>query len=218
MKKAIPNEERVSFFGRFLRTYPNFKNKLRDLLEKSGYKTQDWVRYVMYRECFSYIDKLGPQHLNVLEISAGREWRHRFKFGSYTETEYPDFDVCMNALPEKFDLIIADQIFEHLAYPQRAAENVYAMLKPGGIFIVATPFLIRVHNIPDDCNRWTESGLSYLLQEGGFKPKDIETHSWGNRKCVVANFSGWKKRGFFRSLRNEPNFPVMVWAYAKRSS
>jgi len=72
-----------------------------------------------------------------------------------------------------------------------------------------------VHNVPIDCNRWTELGLSYLLQEGGFAQDDIQTASWGNRACVRANFRRWRKRGF-GSLRNEPDFPVMVWAFARK--
>jgi hypothetical protein len=32
---------------------------------------------------------------------------------------------------------------------------------------------------------------------------------------VKANFHRWRKRGFFGSLSNEPDFPVMVWALAQ---
>ena len=33
------------------------------------------------------------------------------------------------------------------------------------------PFLIRVHNVPIDCSRWTEDGLKFHLEECGFKIK-----------------------------------------------
>lgn len=199
-----------------LRNRPELKDRLRKTLQAVGYETDDWVRVMMYRDAFAFIRERQPETLDTLEISGGVQWRREFTFKSYQTTEYPDFDICSEALPPNFDLIIADQIFEHLKWPMRAARNVYSMLRPGGYFIVATPFLLRVHASPIDCNRWTETGLSCLLQEAGFAEKDIVTKSWGNRRCVQANFKRWQKVGFLGSLKNEPNFPVMVWAYARK--
>jgi SAM-dependent methyltransferase len=170
----------------------------------------------MYRRAFALLRELGPERLDTLEISAGPQWRRQFQFGSYAEMNFPEFDICNDVLPRQFDLIIADQVFEHLRWPARAARNVYAMLKPGGRFIIATPFLVRVHESPIDCNRWTADGLSYFLQEAGFPPEEIAAEGWGNRACLKANLTRWRKRGFFGSLKNEPEFPVMVWAFARK--
>lgn len=90
------------------------------------------------------------------------------------------------------------------------------MLKPGGYFLVTTPFLIKVHPVPHDCTRWTETGIKYFLHEGGFPMEDTVTGSWGNRACVKANFKRWARRGWFGSLKNEPDFPVSVWALARK--
>ena len=81
------------------------------------------------------------------------------------------------------------------------------------------PFLIRVHNVPIDCSRWTEDGLKYHLEECGFKIKNIFTNSWGNKKCVISNLrkdDTWSRVWFHRDLKNEKNFPVQVWAIAKK--
>ncbi|TCL66379.1 methyltransferase domain-containing protein [Rhizobium sp. BK251] len=199
-----------------LRQHPELKDRLRTALQALGYETDDWVRVMMYRDAFAFIRELDPTKLDTLEISGGVQWRREFAFKSYRSTEYPGFDICNEVLRERFDLIIADQVFEHLKWPSRAARNVYAMLRPGGYFIIATPFLLRVHASPIDCNRWTETGLSFLLQEAGFAEDAIVTRSWGNRSCVKANFKRWPKAGFFGSLKNEANFPVMVWAYAQK--
>ena len=142
----------------------------------------------MYRRCFEFITQLNPSTLDVMEISAGPQWVREFNFHSFTDMKYPEYDICAQTLDRQFDLIIADQIFEHLKWPYRAGRNVFAMLKPGGHFIVATPFLIRVHKVPIDCSRWTEDGISYLLQECGFPATEIKTGSWGNRACVKGNF------------------------------
>ena len=205
----------TGFLLGFLRSRPDLKAMVRPTLEKLGFGTTDWVRDVMYERCFDYIEALEPKTLDALEIAAGPQWRRRFDFASYTETQYPDFDICRDTMPKQFDLIIADQVFEHLEWPYRAARHVYAMLKPGGVFVIATPFLVRVHKVPIDCSRWTETGLSHLLQEAGFPAAGIETDSWGNRACLKANLTTWRKRGF-GSRRNEPNYPVMVWAFARK--
>ena len=195
---------------------PALWERLRQTLRKAGYDTNDWVRTVMYREAFRHIEAMRPETLDVLEISGGNQWSRQFRFRSYEATQYPGFDICAETLPRQFDLIIADQVFEHLKWPYRAGRNVYTMLRPGGTFIISTPFLVRVHRVPIDCSRWTEEGLSYLMQECGFDAGDIETGSWGNRACLKGNLTRWRKRGYFGSLRNERDFPVMVWAFAKK--
>lgn len=197
------------------RSQPRLKAQLRRTLQSVGYDTTDWMRIVMYRQCFAFVRELGPERLDVLEISAGAQWVREFAFRSYAATDYPQFDICSQTLPERFDLIIADQVFEHLKWPYRAARNVRAMVRPGGHFLVTVPFLVRLHRSPSDCTRWTEEGLSYFLQECGFAAAGITTGSWGNRDCVKANLTAWRKRGFLGSLVNEPDFPLVVWAFAR---
>lgn len=191
------------------------EKSIKSLLHGFGYDTRHWTRPVMYQECEAMVRALDPSRLDVLEISAGKHWQ-TLPFRSFTEANYPDFDICSDVLPKRYDLIIADQVFEHLIWPYRAAKNVHAMLKPGGSFLVTTPFLIRVHAIPTDCTRWTETGMKHFLAEAGFDLESIQTGSWGNRACVKANFNRWARRGWFGSLKNEANFPVSVWALAKR--
>lgn len=193
------------------------KEKLKKILIAIGYDYGHWTRTVMYPHCFELIRELGPEQLGVLEISAGDKFQ-KLGFGNYTEANYPGFDICKNKLDKQFDLIIADQVWEHLLWPYRATKNVYDMLKPGGYFLVTTPFLIRRHDIPNDCTRWTEQGMKYFLAECGFPMESIKTWSWGNRACVKANFKRWARRGWFGSLKNEPDFPIVVWALAQKAT
>lgn len=109
-------------------------------------------------------------------------------------------------------------LFKTLAWPYRAARHVFEMLNRGGHFLITTPFLNRVHDMPIDCSRWTETGLKYFLAECGFPMNAVRTGSWGNRACVRANFRKWVRyRPWFHSLKNEPNFPIVVWALASKS-
>jgi SAM-dependent methyltransferase len=199
-----------------LNTYnQTIKYRLKKLLNTIGYDFGYWNRTVMYEQCSTLINKLNPYNLDTLEISAGDVWKQT-RFKSYTEMNYPEFDICNDTLEKKFDLIIADQVFEHLLYPYRAAKNVHKMLKPEGYFLITVPFLIKVHHLPHDCTRWTKTGIKYFLNECGFSLHNIITGSWGNRACVKANFKEWARYGWFSSLKNEPDFPVSVWALAKK--
>ncbi|PPS46163.1 methyltransferase type 12 [Chroococcidiopsis sp. TS-821] len=173
-----------------------------------------WVRIITNRECFKLLKELELSKLNALEISGNRY--RQLGFQSYTQVNYPEFDICKERLPQTFNIIIAEQVFEHLLWPYRAGKNVYDMLEPGGYFLISTPFLVRIHNCPVDCSRWTETGLKYLLAECGFPLESIRTSSWGNRECVKANFKDWVLFGWYRPLHNEPNYPVQVWALAQK--
>jgi SAM-dependent methyltransferase len=182
-----------------------------------GYDTTQWARVVMYQELFAFLTELDTSNLDALEISPGIVWKE-LGFRTFTEVSYPEFDICKDALDQHFDIIIADQIFEHLLWPYRAGKNVFQMLENDGYFIITTPFLIRVHNNPIDCTRWTEIGLKHFLAECNFPLEKIITGSWGNRACAKENLhpSKWAERGWYRSLHNEDNYPIAVWAIARK--
>lgn len=180
-----------------------------------GYDKTHITRVVAYREIDALLDRLGTESLDALEISAGWKWRER-RWGSFTEMNWPEHDICKDVLDRQFDVIIADNVWEHLPYPYRATRHVAAMLKPGGYFINITPFLIRHHPIPIDCTRWTETGMRYFLEEHGFDPARISTGSWGNTAAVRANFHRWARAGWQRRLRNDARFPITVWAVAQK--
>jgi SAM-dependent methyltransferase len=179
-----------------------------------GYEETIWTRKAADEEVRRLVARLRPETLSALEIS-GHVWRE-LGFASYRGTEYPDFDIQADALPERFDLVIAEHVFEHLPWPARAARNVLRMLEPGGHFLIVTPFLYRVHENPVDCTRWTETGMRYFLAECGFPLEGITTGSWGNRQCVEATFREEFKlfNRHLHSLAPDPQYPIVVWALA----
>jgi SAM-dependent methyltransferase len=179
-------------------------------------REQHWCRVVMDRETAKLIGELDVATKDCLEIS-GTKWRTT-GFQSYRTADYPEYDVCARPFErEAFDVVIAEQVLEHVLWPYRAVRHVFDSLRPGGVFLVTTPFLLRVHKVPVDCSRWTELGLKHLFAEGGFELDTVRTGSWGNRACVKSNFRQWTKwLSWFHSLRNEPDFPVVVWALARK--
>ena len=181
----------------------------------AGYQSELWSRVVMNSETHRLVRELGPENLCAIEIS-GDGWSKE-DFKSYRSVQYPEYDVCAGPIGDTFDLVIAEQVFEHVLWPYRAGRNVYVMLNPGGHFLITVPFLVKIHGAPVDCTRWTETGLRYFLAECGFPLETTRTGSWGNRRCIQANYKEWKY--FYRrlnSLENEPDFPFHVWALARK--
>lgn len=173
-------------------------------------------------ETGAFVSTLPVAEMDALEIS-GRGWSNR-GWKSYQSVHYPDFDLCYDiVLGKSFDIVLAEQVLEHVRYPYRAVRNVHRMLRPSGWFVVTTPFLIQVHGAPSDYTRWTSDGLQYLLEEGGFDPQSISAGSWGNRDCAIADFNscaegrGWTNYDESKhSLANEAEYPVVVWAMGRR--
>jgi SAM-dependent methyltransferase len=216
-------DESQSLIKRTKRYLKEIKNKLLRRKNKLLRIEEDeiWARAVMQRECRKLVSELGVTNLNTLEISS--EWWKDFGFKSFQSTSYPEYDLCESVLDERFDLIIAEQVFEHLVRPYHAGRNIYQMLEEGGHFLISTPFLIKIHpgheGVDDsDYTRWTKIGMKYFLAECGFPLENIKTWSWGNRACIIANFESWvgHKGPLFQSMVNEPDFPIVVWAIAKK--
>lgn len=185
-----------------------------------GHTEESLTRVVMNQSTREWINALPTNHMDAFEIS-GLFWKRRVAkpWKSFTEGWYPEFDICApldDGHKSKYDIVIAEQVFEHLPWPYRAIKNVYAMLRPGGYFLVTTPFLFKIHASPIDCSRWTPQGLAFLLQEGGFAPDAIQTDAWGNRQAVRLQLRPRNYCKRLHSLKNEPDYPVCVWALARK--
>jgi SAM-dependent methyltransferase len=176
-----------------------------------------WQRKALNAAVDARIAELDVPSCTAAEIS-GRHHADR-PWAEYVELAYPEFDLCEPlGVGREFDVVLCEQVIEHVPDPWAAAENLLRLCAPGGLAIVSTPFLIKVHELVEwrmfDYWRFTPRGMRTLLERSGF---EIETvGSWGNRECVVGNFSQWSAHRRWHSLRNEPDFPVQVWAFARR--
>jgi len=173
-----------------------------------------WQRVTLNRAVDSYLVKLGPANLSAVEISgdahAGKGWRE------YASLNYPEFDLCAALAGQgPFDVVICEQVIEHVEDPCAAAANLRGLCVAGGHVIVSTPFLIRVHEEwgMQDYWRFTPRGLRTLLERAGLEVDSVG--SWGNRRVIAANLDRWPAYRRWHSLRDEPKLPVQVWAFAR---
>ena len=181
-------------------------------------------RIVMHKSARQMIRALGNETLDVAEISG--KWGSFMRFRSYERFLYPEFDICEGPVvddagkPRKFDLVIANQVWEHLDRPYRATKHVRRMLKKQGHFFVAVPFFIPLHAAPVDNSRWSARGLKNLLIEAGFPEDGIDAHQWGNRNAAQRNLeTPWPPdyREREDSLENDPEMPICAWALARKT-
>jgi SAM-dependent methyltransferase len=77
-------------------------------------------------------------------------------------------------LSDSYDTVLCSQVLEHISHPIAAVEEIARVLRPGGTLIVAVPFLGRLHEEPNDFQRFTEHGLRQILTDAGFVVESIE--------------------------------------------
>jgi len=141
----------------------------------------------LLKKCFTRL-KAG----RVLEIGADKKSSYK-KYVSCSEYKtlniISDYnpDICCDIhdmsiiKSSSFDVVISIEVLEHCYNPQRAINEIYRILKPGGICILSTRFFHPLHPSPHDYYRFTDEGLNYL-----FTPfSSVETYSQGNRfHCI----------------------------------
>jgi SAM-dependent methyltransferase len=133
---------------------------------------------------------------------------------------FPECDVHdLSAWPEAhYDLVIVEQVLEHLADPARAVEQLRLRLKPGGLLIATTPFLIRIHGYPHDFQRWTPAGLK--REFAAFR--EVDVHTWGSKHALRTIIKyGWVSADRAKALgvadlRNDPEWPIDCLTLATR--
>lgn len=67
-----------------------------------------------------------------------------------------------------FDTVYSSQVLEHVPYPALAIKEFKRVLNKSGLCIISVPHLSHYHEIPYDFFRFTEFGISKLLEDAGF--------------------------------------------------
>lgn len=127
-----------------------------------------------------------PSGASVLSVGSGGDINDLL--GKYAQTQgfrvttididpnrKPDLvgDICSYDFKEnKFDVVVMGEVLEHLHSPQSGLDVIHGVLKPGGILLLSTPFILPIHDEPYDYFRFTRHGLQLLLRK--FDPVDIK--------------------------------------------
>ena len=73
---------------------------------------------------------------------------------------------------ESFDLVISQEVLEHVKDPGQAMKEMSRILKPGGKLYLQLPFMIGFHPCPNDYWRFTHEGIRQLAEDAGLMVVD----------------------------------------------
>ena len=140
--------------------------------------------YDFYREALAEV----PESAVMLDLGAGQS-HFAVLFQPYTHyavdiQAYPGIDVLTDLtrlLPirsDYFDVVVLSNVLEHCPEPELLLKEIHRILKKNGKLLMATPFLIKIHQAPYDFLRYTEYMFRYMLEKAGFAHTTI--HPIGN--------------------------------------
>jgi SAM-dependent methyltransferase len=73
-------------------------------------------------------------------------------------------DVSAISLPDfAAGTVLCIETFEHVFEVRRAFDEVFRILKPGGLFVITSPLNFRIHGYPDDYWRMTPQCLRRMM-------------------------------------------------------
>lgn len=84
-----------------------------------------------------------------------------------------------------FEVVLCTEMLEHLPEPQKAIDEIFRVLKPGGELLLTTRFLFPIHDAPHDYFRYTKYGLRYLLRRFEILDLQEETDAVGTMAVLV---------------------------------
>ena len=93
-----------------------------------------------------------------------------------------------------FDLILCNQVFEHVSNPSNAAQLLYRLLKPRGMVFWTAPFVEMYHQAPEDHYRYTCVGATQLFKRSGFSP--VRVQKIGDTETASGYMLGFGPRDF----------------------
>ena len=110
-----------------------------------------------------------------------------------------------------FDYVVSFNTLEHIYDPYAAMEEIFRVLKPSGLAIIAVPWIFRVHGHPDDYTRATPSWWQETCRRIGFSALELQPLVWGRYTAAgsILGYRGLWPRGQFHLQHFKD------WLYAK---
>ncbi len=153
----------------------------------------NWLRVPMYSALFDHIadqDRAGLlRGKKAIELggSEGTLLGALKEKGVLTEVapDYPSIDIEKIPFPDQsYDIVVLDQVLEHVKHPWRATQEIHRLLKSGGVCISTSVFVYPIHKgfvgSFGDYFRFSPEGFDNLFE--GFKI--LNSGGWGNAETM----------------------------------
>ena len=139
----------------------------------------------------------------------------------YDATVKPDFIWDGKTMPfdnSSFDCIFGTEVLEHCFEPEVILNEVYRVLKPGGVFFFTIPFVWNLHEVPHDAYRYTPFALEKKLNESRFN--EIKIKAFGGWNSSLSQMLGlWVRRSpmnrLLRYILSLSLLPI-IWILIKK--
>lgn len=129
---------------------------------------------------------VGELNGRVLDIGGSKKSGYQQLFGGKPEIvtinidtscepdEIVDIEKEFPFADNSFDHALCFNVLEHVYEFENVVSETNRVMKPGGQFVVAVPFMYYRHGSPDDFFRYTESALRRLMEKHNFEVKRID--------------------------------------------
>lgn len=147
--------------------------------------TRPILRMIFDAQRFT-LERVEPTLLNILASRDNSGFRERVYRPLFDHTKYQDIDLWEDkyiyegrVLPNSYTLPFADNSFdavlttkvllEHISEPGETIREFARVLKPGGEAFIIAPFIVLLHQQPNDFFRFTEFGIRHLFKKAGLE-------------------------------------------------
>jgi SAM-dependent methyltransferase len=92
------------------------------------------------------------------------------------DTTRPDYvgSIEYIGLPNSSaDLVICTQVLEHSLDPGKGLQEIFRILRSGGYLVASAPHIWFYHPHPSDNWRFTQEGLTRIINAAGFAPRKL---------------------------------------------
>ena len=168
------------------------------------------------------------KHITGMDPEPWPRWKNWMQANENLQFIQADVDTCTLA-PESVDVIICNQVYEHVPDPQALIRLIHTLLKPGGIVYFAGPNLIFpiephvfwpfVHWIP---RKWATQLMRVLGSKHSHELDAYSTHYWQLKRWLspyfnITNAAPWmmhhvlpqlKRALVFKAMQYTPNFAL----------
>lgn len=179
----------------------------------------------MYGHLSKYAASRSPE-LKVLSISRSERLARLLGFADpqIIDASYPDYNILRLPFKEgEFDAVVSDQVLEHVeGDPQRAIDETFRVLKPGGLALHTTCFINPIHSGPNDYWRFTPDALKFLAAKHG---EVIDVGGWGNPyvwlfvalglRFAPMPHARWHPAHWV-ATKNVRRWPIVTWILVKK--